>query len=242
MENNLTRTNFTCKLDDAWAKEITTDWQKDFNSYCNKLLYSKLLTDDLHKKEEAPEEWIWVEGYKGTDSGMKCRDYQFTLGSKYDMPEDSEVRTCSSGFHFCKDLKDVYRYYPIGGGHRFFKVSALVRKSESDKYGDVNYYTFNGHNDKLAAKSILFTRELTPDEVFAYSEHSNWTEEEKKEAMLTSISKVEKAKQTKHLVELGYSEPFAKYVVSQGYYEAAVAVSSQTDLSMDMKIVAILEM
>lgn len=28
------------------------------------------------------EEWIWIDGFKGTDSDMKCRDYQFRIGIK----------------------------------------------------------------------------------------------------------------------------------------------------------------
>ena len=35
-----------------------------------------------HVKEES-EKWIWVEGYKGTDPEMKCRDFQFELGEEY---------------------------------------------------------------------------------------------------------------------------------------------------------------
>lgn len=192
------------------------------------------------KHEPIEEEWIWVDGYKGTDADMKCRDYQFSVGSKYDMPEDAEINVCHSGFHLCKDLKDVFRYYEIGDGHRFFKVSALVRKSEYEKCvtGDIWF----PNRDKLVSKSILFTRELTPDEIFEATEYSNWTEEQKREAMQTDIDTVQANIKAKTLVDLGYSEPFAKYVINRNYYDKAVAVSSQTDLSMDMKIVAILEM
>lgn len=193
------------------------------------------------KHEPVEEEWIWVDGYKGTDADMKCRDYQFSVGSKYDMPEDAEINVCHSGFHLCKDLKDVFHYYKIGDEHRFFKVSALVRKSEYEKYGRGNGYSII-RNDKLASKSILFTRELTPDEIFEVTEYSNWTEEQKREAMKTDIGTVRANIKVKTLVDLGYSEPFAKYVINRNYYDEAVAVSSQTDLSMDMKIVAILEM
>ena len=234
---------FTYTLDPAWEInpkaqiDLENEWKRSYNAMIRKLVGACDTPDE--EKNERPEEWIWVDGYKGTDENMKCRGYQFTLGSKYDMPEDAEIRNCHSGFHLCKELKDVFRYYEIGKGHRFFKVSALVRKSDSEKYGKT---TFFERQDKLASKSILFTRELTPDEVFAHTEHADWSEEEKKEAMRTSIDAVKSARKVKTLVDLGYSEPFAKYVINQGYYDAAVAVSSQTDLSMDMKIVAILEM
>lgn len=69
---------------------------------------------------EPKEEWIWVESYKGTDKDMKCRDYQYELGVQYDMPEGQTIKECESGFHLCLSLKDVYGYYDISDGHRFF--------------------------------------------------------------------------------------------------------------------------
>lgn len=239
----MSNTDFTYKLDPEWNTIATTnidfskEWKKSYDTMAAKLVGEWQLSDE--EKNERPEEWIWVDGYKGTDKDMKCRGYQFSVGNKYDMPEDAEIRDCVSGFHLCKELRDVYTYYEIGEGRRFFKVSALVRKSDFEKYGK---YTFFERKDKLVSKSILFTRELTPTEVFEVTEHADWTEDEKKEAMVTSIDKVNGARKIKTLVGLGYSEPFATYVINRNYYDKAVAVSSQTDLSMDMKIVAILEM
>lgn len=234
---------FTYMLDPAFNIKpmaqinFEKEWMKSYDAMLKNLVGACDTPDE--KKNERPEEWIWVDGYKGTDKDMKCRGYQFSVGNKYDMPEDAEIRDCASGFHLCKELKDVYTYYKIGEGHRFFKVSALVRKSDFEKYGKNTVFE---RKDKLASKSILFTRELTPNEVFETTDYADWTEDEKKEAMETSIDKVQSARKIKTLVGLGYSEPFAKYVINQCYYDEAVAVSSQTDLSMDMKIVAILEM
>lgn len=32
---------------------------------------------------ETGEEWIWIDGFKGTNSEMKCRDYQFKIGETF---------------------------------------------------------------------------------------------------------------------------------------------------------------
>ena len=40
------------------------------------------------------EEWIWINGFKGTDSEMKCRDYQFKIGETFTVPDEKEVKLC----------------------------------------------------------------------------------------------------------------------------------------------------
>ena len=211
---------------------------------------NKAFIDARKKPEEklSEEEWIWVTGYKGTYRDMKCKnDYQFEVGKKFDMPEDAVISTCCSGFHFCPKLKDVFGYYAVGAGHRFFEVSALVRAKE---HADcVAKSIFDNHfllpvlcNNKLAAKSIIFTRELTIDEILTANgvDFSDWTEEEKTMAIENGVYAVKHTRQAKQLVELGYSEAFAKWIVKRDDFGAAYAVGQQKDLSMDMKVAAIL--
>lgn len=198
------------------------------------------------------EEWIWVEGYKATDKDMKCRDYQYTLGEQHDMPEDAEIKECESGFHLCKDLYKVFEYYDIGSNHRFFKVRALVRKSDYERLGeeteeykaykkkDAWAYIFHGvlYYDKMAARSIIFERELTPDEILCDRiDVTEWSDEHKRLALSVGVDLACKHMQADELVELGYSQTFALLVVNAGFdkYEIAKAVASQPDLSMDMK-------
>lgn len=195
------------------------------------------------------EEWIWVEGYKATDKDMKCRDYQYTLGEQHDMPDDAEIKECESGFHLCKDLDAVLGYYPIGNSNRFFKVRALVRKSDYERYGgcsiDNHHYvhTSNGLSissvfDKLVARSIIFERELTPDEILSGQLDVNqWSDKNKQLALSVNINHARKHMQADELVELGYSQTFALLVANAGNdkYELAKSVASQPDLSMDMK-------
>ena len=120
---------------------------------------------------ETGEEWIWIDGFKGTDSEMKCRDYQFKIGDTFTVSDEKDVELCEHGFHLCATLEDVFRYYPIGYNNRFFKVKALVRKVDYDTL-DCNYLkpiylsqSLLRSNDKIAAKSIIFIEELSVDEI-----------------------------------------------------------------------------
>ena len=218
---------------------------------------------EAEAEEKANAEWIWVEGYKGTNKDMTCRDYQFEINKQFDMPEGADIEDCKSGFHFCKDLKDVFSYYKVGEGHRFFKVHALVRKTDYETYGkavkrSINnpfYYACFGSSssstttvteirDKLTSKSIVFLRELTTDEVFGSQyvdcDGNVWTAEDKALAMEHNFDYVRNMYKARTLVNLGYSEAFAKYIVEEGHYKAAYAAGTQEGLSMDMKVAFIL--
>lgn len=219
-----------------------------------------LTTNDIRKALGIPpsievpkeEEWVWIEGYKGTDANMKCRDFQYELGKRFDMPEDENVEVCKSGFHLCTNLADVYRYYNIGDGNRFFKVRALVRKDAYEKALEpkANLYfslLYDSSDTKLAAKSIEFIEELTPDTILRGYTTDGWTDEDKLDAIAHSITyvkekhkKIEQEKQKQTLVDLGYSEAFASWLISEDKYEDAYAVGTQKDLSMDVKVLTIL--
>ena len=208
--------------------------------------------DELLIKPE--DEYVWVKGFKGTDKDMRCQDYQYELGKQFDLDEDVEPVVCSKGFHFCKSLENVFRHYKIGDGHRFFEVEALVRKSDLDpkkkdyaKYANVAwspYHTSSHYDDKYAAKSIRFIRELSADEVFGAlgtdCDVRGWTEEQKKRAMKTSINAVRRDIRAFELCAAGYSPAFSKYIsIDEGRYMTAMAMASLTDVSMDVKVMAI---
>ena len=187
-------------------------------------------------KTDEEEEWIWVKGFKGTDKNMQCRgNYQYELGSFFDMNSGDDVKLCYSGFHFCKNLENVFRYYSIGDGNRFFEVEALVKKSDWDTY-----------DDKYAAKSIHFIRELTVDEVFeavTNKEVLEWTEDWKKRAIETSIQSVRMEIRKFELCAAGYSPAFSKYIARDtGRYKRAIAIASLPDVSMGDKVMAIIAM
>ena len=203
-----------------------------------------LIEETPSSTPESEEEWIWVEGYKGTDRDMKCLDYQYELGVQYDMPEDEPVQVCESGFHLCLSLQDVFNFYSVGGGNRFFKVKALVRKTDKKNYRPTYaysglFYAGSSYN-KLASKSIIFTSELTYDEILKDTDAQDLPEEYKKIALETSIQNAVNQYEINILVEDGYSLPFATYIIKSSKFDIAHAFGSQKDLSMDMKVLGIL--
>lgn len=140
-------------------------------------------------------EWIWVEGYKGTDKDMKCHnDFQFTLGEEYTI--DGEIIMCENGFHFSPTLEQTFKFYPPKDENRFFKVKALINKNQLVKieknpmlYSWMNSYTTASKeyeivpmqltDNKLVAKSIILLEEISTDEIIKlfYGENSRYYNE-----------------------------------------------------------------
>ena len=208
--------------------------------------------------EPKKEEWIWVEGYKGTDKDMKCRDFQYEIGGAYHIDDEKEVKACSGGFHLCLNLEDVFRYYEVNNGNRYFKVKALVRKQDYELYGKLQTteYTLHGRtiylpnpfssNDKLAAREIIFLEEVETSVLYAaIREISGYFKEASDDIIKTAINQgvsyaVEVVK-VNILVEDGYSLPFAKYIVGEtSKYEKAHMLASQKDISMDVRVLTIM--
>ena len=190
------------------------------------------------------EEWIWIDGFKGTDSDMKCRDYQFRIGETFTVPDEREVKLCEYGFHLCVTLNDVFKYYQIGNNNRFFKVKALVRKEDYDTlYCNHSLAVFAAYppiqKDKLAAKSIIFIEELSVDEILKNRVPKDWTDEQKNLAIRIGIKGAKEIIYVNKLVSIGYSETFARYCFENDFTDIALSVGSQEGLSMDMKVWAI---
>ena len=220
---------------------------------------TKLAKEAEEKTEETKIEtidvkntWVWVEGYKGTDKDMCCNGLQYEIGKMFQMPRE-EVDECKSGYHFCLNLSDVFQYYSIGNGHRFFKVRALVRLSDKNEYGKypepesnevyVRYASFlsSRPRNKLVAAEIEFLEELTIDEILSNTRAKNWSDEYKKLALEVGIDNAEDKMHITDLTDLGYSLPFASYILSKKKYKVAKAVGSQPELSMDMRAFMIMQ-
>lgn len=221
-------------------KELKIDYTDSYYPYTiQNSLYGSIGIGKCNEEPEdkGTEEWVWVTGYKGTDKDMKCRDYQYEMNNQHDMPEGSEINICHSGFHFCDKFEDVFRYYRIERGNRFFEVKALVRRWNKN-----GTYTIEHSNDKMAAKSIIFTRELTTDEIFKqYDDPStyNWTYEQKCKARDVGIQVCHNLIKAEELVKLGYSEAFATWAVSRGGYDVAKMMGNTPNVSMDVKVMAV---
>lgn len=209
---------------------------------------SPIKMENAHEKsKDEPEEWIWVEGYKGTDKDMKCRDYQFELGKQFDMSGDAKIEECQSGFHLCKELKDVFFYYRVGEGNRFFKVKALVRKKDFEENKRLTSWYLPIRSDKLVSKSIIFVEELTVDEIlkvklngFENINFESWSDELKQLAINIDVADAINKYRKSHLIELGYSEALTMFIMSEGKYDRACEIAAiPEEISIDVRIAMI---
>ena len=89
-----------------------------------------------------------MKGYKGMPEDMTCRGFKYEIGKTYETNEP--IGICKRGFHFCKNLADVFGYYAREDGNRYFEVEA-ERVIEGD--------------DKCVSSRITIIRELDPIEV-----------------------------------------------------------------------------
>jgi hypothetical protein len=155
------------------------------------------------------------------------------------MPDDAEIKECERGFHLCLNLDDVFGYYHIGEGNRFFKVKALVRKKDYDKYGEHEWYSLS-KKDKISSKSIVFVSELTRDEILKDTGAEKLPDKHKDSAIKNGLDNAIREYQSDILIQDGYSVAFAAAIARRGLFDRAHAVGSQSDLSMDMKVLWIL--
>jgi len=201
-----------------WFGNKTDNIQNESNE---KSLDTNTTINDKEKSDDI--EWVWADGYKGTDSDMKCLNYQYQVGNTFVC--DTDVKLCDSGFHFCLNLKDVNGYYPLSCNNRFFKVRGLVKKNDIDNYGS---------SHKLAAKEIVFKDEVSKEELFTtlkelgkynyletlddYIAFMKLEEEQKKDYL--------RNKMQKKFVDLGYSDTFSLLLSDKIEYVNKVAYSS----------------
>lgn len=103
--------------------------------------------------EAVEQDWIWVDAYKGTDANMCCKGKQYVMDIE-DTYGDKVVLG-SKGYHVCTNLMHCFKTYDYDFSNRFFKVKALVKRTE---------YNFrNPNNTTLVAKAIKFVEEITDD-------------------------------------------------------------------------------
>ena len=50
-----------------------------------------------------------MKGYKAFNGDMTCRGFQYEIGKTYEI--DQKIGLCESGFHFCKQPAQVFKYY-----------------------------------------------------------------------------------------------------------------------------------
>ena len=90
-----------------------------------------------------------MKGYKGMNNDMTCRLFKFEIGKTYHA--EGDICLCKNGFHFCKNLCNVFHYYPEG---RYFEIEAS---------GDIL-----SEGNKSVCSVIKIIRELTSTELHRY--------------------------------------------------------------------------
>jgi hypothetical protein len=72
-----------------------------------------------------------VIAYKGFDSNLKCRGFQYEVGQTYE--HTGEVAACSSGFHACEYPLHVLRYYrPSESRFALVEQSGTLARHDED--------------------------------------------------------------------------------------------------------------
>lgn len=100
-----------------------------------------------------------IKGYKGLNENMVATHgnwMQYEIGKWYEI--DGKIEPCCHGFHFCKTIEDVTRFYPLLGNTRLFEVEA---DGEMIDIGE-----------KVVCSRIRLIREVPQQEILSYAKNA----------------------------------------------------------------------
>ena len=92
-------------------------------------------------------------GYKVFNSDWSCRSFKYEVGKTYEMNERPIL--CEQGFHFCRDLKDCFYYYPF---------SDNIKIAEIEAFGEID--GISSYDTKRCTNKIKIVREIPFDQLF----------------------------------------------------------------------------
>ena len=95
-----------------------------------------------------------IIGYKIFNPDWTCRGFKYEVGKTYEMPE--QPRICSNGFHFCREMIDLFKYYLFNPRNKIAKVKA---------YGAIDSYNSLLSDSKLCTNKIEIVEEVKWGEV-----------------------------------------------------------------------------
>lgn len=111
--------------------------------------------------------------YKGFESDLTCRGFQYEVGKTYTM--EGEPKLCEQGFHCCLKLSDVFMFYsPIGYEHSVVNFRHIAKcMSSGNRYcqvevlGDIDNSSFEGMcvSTKIVTNKIKIVKELTTHDI-----------------------------------------------------------------------------
>lgn len=95
---------------------------------------------------------VKIEGYKATNPDMTCRRYQFGIGKFH---HKGRVVPCNSGFHFCENMEDVFKYYDTDC--RIFEVigsGEIIHKDDKIVCSDIEFVKEIDYETLVDSKSV----------------------------------------------------------------------------------------
>ena len=94
-----------------------------------------------------------VKGFKCFNKDFTCNNFQFKVGKTF--KHEGKIELCKEGFHFCKDLQNVFKYYGFDSTNHVCEIEASIEVIDGD--------------DKSVCRQIKIIRELSWDEVLKRS-------------------------------------------------------------------------
>ena len=91
-----------------------------------------------------------LKGYKGFNEDMTCRGFKYEIGKEY--VHKGPIEVCSSGFHFCKKIEDVQKFYDIEHNKILCEIEATGEVLEED--------------EKCTTNKIKIIREIEKEEMY----------------------------------------------------------------------------
>ena len=99
-------------------------------------------------------------GYKAFNKDLTCKGFQYEIGKTYSI--EGLPILCQQGFHFCENIIDTYKYYPMSDNTRICKIEAIGEIITND-------------NIKYCTNKIKILEEITDDSKRKGNANSNNT-------------------------------------------------------------------
>ena len=88
-----------------------------------------------------------IKAYKGFNTDLTCRDFQYEVGKEYE--QKGKMEACENGFHACENPMDVFKHYLIE------KDGHIARFCEVEQSGMIDR-----EDDKVASSKISIKAEF----------------------------------------------------------------------------------